>query len=96
MVWQVKFSNHALKALSKMDEQVKIQIMKHIKHKLANLENPRAYGKALTGEMSDFWRYRVGKYRIICHLEYTTVTILILAVDKRDKAYTSDLSYTLH
>lgn len=98
MVWTVKFSNRATKALSKMDQNTQIKILRYIKHKLAALDDPCILGKPLVGNLSGFWRYRVDKYRIVCQLEYDAATIMVVLVGKRDSIYHSDLptNKTLH
>lgn len=94
MVWTVRFSNSATKALSKMDQSTQIRILRYIKHKLVELDDPRVLGKPLVGSLSRFWRYRVDKYRIICQLEYDVAIIMVVLVGKRDSIYNSDLLLT--
>lgn len=51
-------------------------------------QNPRSTGKALQGaEFGEFWRYRVGDYRIICRLEDHRLVVLVVAVAHRRDAY---------
>ncbi|MGX3010356.1 type II toxin-antitoxin system RelE family toxin [Helicobacter sp. 23-1044] len=44
-------------------------------------------GKALKGELSEYWRYRVGDYRLVCEIFDTQMLILCIKLDKRDKIY---------
>ena len=53
------------KTLSKLDKPIRNILLKWINNNVHNIENPRLHGKALQGELSDLWRYRVGKYKII-------------------------------
>src|SRR2546425_11718727 len=51
---------------------------------LAPLENPRSIGQALRGsELGEFWKYRVGDYRLICKIEDDRLLILVLRVGHR-------------
>ena len=54
---------------------------------LEGCENPRAYRKGLTMNLSGYWRYRVDGHRIICEIHESRVTILILRIERRDKVY---------
>ncbi|WP_242005059.1 type II toxin-antitoxin system RelE family toxin [Brachyspira aalborgi] len=44
-------------------------------------------GKSLAGNLSGFWRYRVGDYRIICDIVDSEITIYILDISHRSKSY---------
>jgi len=54
---------------------------------LANLDNPRQYGKSLEGKFKGLWRYRVGNYRIICDIRDTEVLIIAVEIGHRSKVY---------
>ncbi|MBZ6528099.1 type II toxin-antitoxin system RelE/ParE family toxin [Aerococcaceae bacterium DSM 111021] len=47
------------------------------------MENPRLVGKSLTGNFSGQWRYRIGDYRLICHIDDNELVILSLEVGHR-------------
>ena len=55
---------NAKKQLKNLDFPVQKRIAKFIDN-LEGLENPRIKGKFLAGNLSGFWHYRVGYYRII-------------------------------
>jgi mRNA-degrading endonuclease RelE of RelBE toxin-antitoxin system len=38
-------------------------------------------------QLGSFWRYRVGDYRIIAHIEDETVQILVLRIGNRKDVY---------
>ena len=46
------------------------------KKNLNNNENPREKGKKLKGNLKDYWRYRVGKYRIITEINFVFEVLL--------------------
>ena len=54
---------------------------------LEQRDDPRSTGKALTGDLAGFWRYRVGDYRPICRIEDQRLIILILDVGHRREIY---------
>lgn len=64
------------------------RILKFLTERLAPSDNPRSLGAPLTGsKLGDFWKYRIGKYRVIASIEDDIVTILVLKVDKRSDVY---------
>lgn len=46
----------------------------------------RYVGKRLTGNLSG-WRYRVGDYRVICRFRDSVITVDVVAIRHRSKAY---------
>ncbi|MGE0073631.1 MAG: type II toxin-antitoxin system RelE/ParE family toxin [Sphaerochaetaceae bacterium] len=86
MVWQIKFETQAEKELSTLDNSVKIKILKYLK-KLEECDDPRSLGKPLSNNLSGYWRYRIGNYRIISRIYDTELVILLLAIRKRDVVY---------
>lgn len=49
--------------------------------------DPRSIGQALQGfKFGEFWKYRVGDWRIICKIEDERVTVLVLRIGHRSKA----------
>ena len=67
----------------KLDSYTRRIIRGWIAKNLTNSENPRAHGKALTGNHKGEWRYRIGDYRLICAIEDERLVILALALGHR-------------
>lgn len=86
MLWKVDFSAEADSQLLKLDKLDRERIRKYVKD-LETLPDPRMRGESLTGNLSDFWKYRVGKYRLICRLQDAQLLVLIVKIGKRDKVY---------
>jgi len=52
------------------------------------LDDPRSIGEALKGsKLGEFWKYRVGDYRIISHIEDSVLRILVLKIGNRREVY---------
>ena len=83
--WKIKFKPLAEKQLKKIDIQNAKAIQQYINNKV--LFNPKTKGKALTGNKKGLWRYRVGKYRIVCRIQDEVLTVLVLTIAKRDVVY---------
>ncbi|MFZ2451604.1 MAG: type II toxin-antitoxin system RelE/ParE family toxin [Methylovulum miyakonense] len=67
MAWTVEFSKVAAFQFSKLDKPEKLRIKEFIS-KLSLLDNPRYNGKMMQGQYADYYRYRVGNYRLVCHI----------------------------
>ncbi len=87
MTWKVTFKNEALKQLRKLNPNVQQRITNYLKTRIATDEDPRRFGKALTGDLKGLWRYRVDDYRIVCLLENQTLTVLVVKIGHRSKIY---------
>ena len=87
MKYKVIIRQKAEKQLNKLDDSMKLKIMRYIKQNFNNTDNPKKFGKALRYNLKGFWRYRVENYRIIAKIEKDELVILIVQIDKRDKIY---------
>ena len=83
----VEYSKPAIKALSKLDRMTVAMIVAWIEKNLIGCLDPRAHGKALTGDMKDYWRYRVGSYRLIAKISDSVITINIVNIGHRREVY---------
>jgi mRNA interferase RelE/StbE len=88
MAWKIEIDPNAERELDRLDPQVARRILKFLNERVALLDNPRSIGKALKGpKFSKFWRYRVGDYRIIAHIEDNNLLILVLRIANRKNVY---------
>ena len=78
MVWKIDFARRAEQALSKIDTTSAKRILKEL-NIVSQIDNPRSKGRALKGELTGYWRYRVGNYRVICDI--VDSQMLVLAID---------------
>ena len=54
---------------------------------LENIEEPRSKGKALVGNLKDYWRYRIGDYRLITKIDDGKLLIIALELKHRKEVY---------
>ncbi len=87
MAWKVELSATARKQLKQLDKPVSNRILKFISERLTKLEDPRQIGAILQGTLSDYWKYRVGDYRVICSLEDDQLVVMVLRVGHRKEIY---------
>jgi mRNA interferase RelE/StbE len=88
MAWKIELSAEADRELSKLDAQHSRRLLKFLHERLAKLDDPRSVGEALHGSrLGEFWKYRVGPYRLICKLEDDRLVVLVLRVGDRKEIY---------
>jgi len=88
MAWKIELSQEADRQLDKLDPQVARRILKFLHERVSQLDNPRSIGEALHGaKLGEFWKYRVGDYRLICSIEDKLVLILVLRIGHRREVY---------
>ena len=86
MLWRIDFSAKADKQLLSLDKPVRERIRKFVKD-LTELPNPRLRGEPLTGNLSDFWKYRIGDYRLICRIHDENMLVLVVKIGHRSEVY---------
>lgn len=87
MAWRINYTDSARLQLRKLDKQTAQRILDYMDERIAPLEDPRSTGKPLTGPLGEFWRYRVGDYRIICDIQDGALLVLIVRIGKRSDIY---------
>ena len=88
MAWKIELSSEAERELKKIDPQHTRPILKFLHERVAKLDDPRSLGGALVGSrLGEFWRYRVGPYRLICKIEDYRLVVLVLRVGHRKEIY---------
>ena len=79
MAWRIEISQTAEKQLGKLDRAVARRIVTFLRERVSALDDPRSIGEALKGsELGEFWKYRVGDWRLICQIEDSRITIEVL------------------
>lgn len=88
MTWSVHLDRAAERDVEKLDHSVRKRIFRFLYERLATLEDPRSLGEGLRGaDLGEFWKYRVGDYRIIAKIEDRQVQILVIRVGNRREVY---------
>jgi mRNA interferase RelE/StbE len=85
--WKIEFDKKAKNDLLNFDKSAKNKILKFIDERLLKMVNPRNLGAPLKGNLSGFWKYRIGKYRLICKIEDNNFIILVISIGHRKNIY---------
>lgn len=81
MAWQIEFDPAAVRELKKLDAQIAKRLLAFLHQRLSQLDDPRSLGQALKGSrLGEFWKYRVGDYRIIAQIQDNRFLILVWRV----------------
>ncbi len=85
MTYSVQVTPAAQRQIRKLDPQVAKRIRLFLEGTLSGIDNPRSLGKPLVDQ--EFWRYRVGDYRILVYIEDDRLIVLVVAIARRREVY---------
>lgn len=83
---QIVFRKSAQKELNALPSKIKAHILDYM-DTVAKSTNPRRIGRAMKGEYSGLYRYRIGSYRVICNIIDDILVIEVIKVSSRQGAY---------
>ncbi|MCD4741753.1 MAG: type II toxin-antitoxin system RelE/ParE family toxin [Desulfobacteraceae bacterium] len=87
MAWKVEFEKEAQKELKKIDPQQAKRIIKYLFERIVGNEDPYRFGEALKYDLSGLRKYRIGDYRVICHIESEKMIVLVVRIGRRKGIY---------
>ena len=88
MAWKVELSGLAQKNLDQLDPQIARRILSFLFERVEHLDNPRSIGEALKGsKLGEFWKYRVGDYRIISSIDDGVLRVIVVKIGNRREVY---------
>lgn len=85
--WVFKMSESGRKDFGKLDKPIQKRMMAFLEERLLPSNNPRLFGKPLTGKLSKYWAFRVGTYRMIVDIQDNTLIILVVTINHRREVY---------
>ena len=85
--YEVVISRSAQKEFSKLDSFIAKKIKRWIDNNLVDCENPYFNGKQLRENLSKYWRYRIGNYRILTEIDDLKIIIFIIKICHRKYIY---------
>jgi len=88
MAWKIELDPAAVRELGKLDPQIARRILSFLRRRVGALDDPRSLGEALRGsKLGEFWKYRVGDWRIIASIEDKVLRVLVLKIGHRRDVY---------
>lgn len=87
MAWRIVFEKSAERDMRKVGRSDQARIVAFLERRLALRENPREIGEALAGELSGYWKYRVGDWRLVARIDDGRIVIAIVRVGHRSAVY---------
>ncbi len=87
MAWTIELSDSARRDLRKLDRQAATKVRNFLRDRVATSDDPRTVGKATSGPLAGYWRYRVGDYRIVCEIQDRRVTVFVIRIGDRKDVY---------
>ena len=88
MAWRIDFAESAAKQLRKLDPAAARRILEFLRKRVAPARDPRSLGAALKGdELGQFWKYRIGDYRVIAEIRDREVRIVVVRLGHRREVY---------
>ncbi|HQK84359.1 MAG TPA: type II toxin-antitoxin system RelE/ParE family toxin [Atribacter sp.] len=85
MNYQILWHKDAVQDLKKIDRKIALSIISKVEKYLAR--DPIKLGMPLKGNFKGFFRYRIGKFRVIYTIQENHLLILVLKVGKRVEVY---------
>lgn len=86
MGYKVEYSPEAQRRLGKLDGAVASRIIK-LMDRVEQLSDPRSIGEALHGNLSAYWKYRAGDWRIVASIHDNVLVVEVIEIEHRSKAY---------
>jgi mRNA interferase RelE/StbE len=85
--YAVRFDPRAAAELRKLDRSAQERIARFLSTRIQGQANPREQGKPLTGDKVRLWRYRVGAYRVICHIDEAARAVVVMRIAHRKDVF---------
>lgn len=87
MAWRIELARAAKRDLDSLDRQTARRILRFLNRRIVAQENPRSIGAPLKSESGKYWKYRVGDYRIVAHIQDAALRVLVLEIGHRREVY---------
>jgi mRNA interferase RelE/StbE len=87
LAWKIEYSDQAGRQVRQLSRHWAKEILDYMDYRIAPSDDPRQFGKGLVGDLSGYWRYRVGDYRIVCQLIDARLVVLVVEIGHRSDIY---------
>ncbi len=84
--WNLRTSPQFDKAARRVDRAVLRRIRAYLDD-VCELDDPRQRGKALTANLTGYWRYRVGDWRVVVEIRDDELVMIAIGLGHRSQVY---------
>lgn len=74
------------RAARKLDRETLRRVKTYL-DEVCTLDDPRSRGRALSGALAGYWRYRIGDYRVLAEIRDTELIIVAITMGHRSSIY---------
>lgn len=86
--WTIEYDQGVVSDLKNIGQTDQKRIRKYISKLAEECADPRERGEPYRSYLAGFWKYRVGKFRIICQIiESNVILLCVLRVAHRSRSY---------
>ncbi len=96
MAWTIEWDERAFKEFKRLDRKAQEIIRRYLKERIAVDDDPRRFGAPLSHDLAGFWKYRIGDYRVIRHIEEDKLVVFIVRARHRKHAYKDQSGLSHH
>jgi len=87
-MWVLRFAAQAAEQMRRLDKAAARRIKVYL-DEMIDSGDPRSRGRALSGSLAGYWRYRIGDYRVVAAIEDGRLVVVALQVGHRSQVYRS-------
>ena len=87
MSWDYKLTASAIKQMRRLGPEGRKRIFAYLDNNIVGCNDSRQFGKGLTGDLGEFWRYRTSHYRMVCRIEDDELVVLVVKAGHRRDIY---------
>ena len=85
--YKAEFEKKAIENLKSIDNKQAALILTWIENNLDGTTDPRKYRKHLKGKLNEYWRYRIGQYRVVVDIQDERLIIVVISLGHRKEIY---------
>lgn len=90
-MWKIEFKPKAEKELRKLDPKQAKHILRWLRVRLESGADLCLFAEQLTGNFKEFWRFRIGDFRVVFKSEEQQLLILVVRVAHRREVYLKEI-----
>jgi mRNA interferase RelE/StbE len=83
--YRIGFTSEGLRTLKKLDAPTRERVLRRLLWLAENFDN--VPHQSLKGYLRDYFKFRIGDYRVLYTVEYGERLIIVYKVDNRDDVY---------